>query len=45
MTLRKITVDNCVKYIAQSDQTQERDIKLNTIKSNSLPRKQKTFTN
>ena len=40
MTLRKITIDNSVKYIPQSEQTQERDSKPNTIKNNSLPRKQ-----
>ena len=45
MTLRKITVDNGVKYTAQNEQTQlfsgERESKPNTIKNNSLPRKQK----
>ena len=52
MTLRKITVDNSVKYIAQSEQTQsisrererererEKDIEPNTLKNISLPRKQ-----
>ena len=40
MTFRKITVDISVKYIPQSEQTQERDSKPNTIKNNSLPRKQ-----
>ena len=44
MTLRKITVDNGVKYTAQNEQTQlfsgERESKPNTIKNNSLPRKQ-----
>ena len=40
MTSRKITVDNSLKYIPQSEQTQERDSKPNTIKNNSLPRKQ-----
>ena len=39
MTLRKIFIDNSVKYISQSEQT--RDIKPNTIKNSSLPRKQK----
>ena len=43
MTLRKITFDNSVKYIVQNDQTQSgsRNIKQNTIKNNSLPKKQK----
>ena len=44
MTLRKKTVDNSVKFIAQSGPTQfissERDIKPNTLKNNSLPKKQ-----
>ena len=38
MTLRKITVDNSVKYIQKSEQT--REIKQNTIKNKSSPRKQ-----
>ena len=38
MTLRKIPVDNSVKYIARKEQVQDRDIKLNTIKNSSLPR-------
>ena len=33
MTLRKKTFDNSLKYIAQCDQTQERDNKPNTIKN------------
>ena len=40
MTLRKITIDNSVKYIPQIEQTQERDIKPDTIKNKSLPLKQ-----
>ena len=42
MTLRKTTVDNSVNYIPQSEQTQSfpRDIKPNTKKKVSLPRKQ-----
>ena len=40
MTLRKKTIDNSVKYISQTDQTQNRDSKLNTIRDVSLPRKQ-----
>ena len=38
MTLRKITFDNSVKFIAKTEQT--RDIKPNTMKNISLPRKQ-----
>ena len=37
MTLRKITVDNSVKHVPQSDQT--REIKPNTIR-NFFPEKQ-----
>ena len=37
MTLRKITIDNKGKHIAQK---LERDSKKNTIEENSLPRKQ-----
>ena len=37
MALRKVTVDNSVKYIAQSEQTREREIKPNMIKKKSLP--------
>ena len=40
MVLRKITVDNSVRYIPKSEQTKERDIKPKTIKAGSLPRKQ-----
>ena len=42
MTIRigKITIDNSVNYIPQKKQTQEKDIKPNTIKINSLPHKQ-----
>ena len=40
MTLRKITVDNSVRYIPKSEQTKERDIKPKTTKAGSLPRKQ-----
>ena len=38
MTLRKITIDNSVRYIHKSEQT--KDIKPKTIKAGSLPRKQ-----
>ena len=40
MTLRKTTVDNNIRYIPQSEKTKERNIKPNTIKAGSLPRKQ-----
>ena len=40
MTLRKITIDNSVRYIPKSEQTKEREIKSKKIKAGSLPRKQ-----
>ena len=42
MTLRKITIDNSVRYIPKIEQTKECDIKpkTKTIKAGSLPRKQ-----
>ena len=40
MTLRKITVDNSVRYIPVSEQPREKDIKPKKIKASSLPRKQ-----
>ena len=40
MVLRKITVDNSVRYIPKGEQTKERDSKPKPIKSGSLPRKQ-----
>ena len=40
MVLRKITVDNTVRYIPISEQTKERHIQPNTTKINSNPRKQ-----
>ena len=42
--LRKKTNDNSVKYIPQTERSQERDIKPNTIKNKSNPRKQKTIS-
>ena len=44
MTLRKITIDNSVRYIPKSEQMRENKTK--TIKTDSLPRKQnkKNFT-
>ena len=44
MTLRKITVDNSVRYVPKTEQTKEKEIKPKTIKAGSLPRKKtKTF--
>ena len=40
MVLRRITVDNSVRYIPKSEQSKEKDIKPNTIKNKSTPRKQ-----
>ena len=40
MVLRKITVDNSVRYIPKSEQTKEKEIKPKSIKVGSLPRKQ-----
>ena len=43
MTLGKVTFDNSLKYIPQSEQTRKKEsnIKPNTIKNNPLPRKEK----
>ena len=38
--MRKITIDNSVRYIPKSEKTRERDFKPKTIKAVSLPRKQ-----
>ena len=40
MVFRKVTIDNSVRYNPKNEQTKERDIKQNTIKNNSNPRKQ-----
>ena len=40
MTLRKKTIDNCVRYIQRSEQTKEREIKPKKTKAGSVPRKQ-----
>ena len=40
MTLRKITIDNSVRFIPKSEQTKEEDIKPKTTKAGSLPCKQ-----
>ena len=42
MALKKITIDNSVRYIPNSGQSKESDIKTRTIKAGSLPRKQNT---
>ena len=41
-TLRKINIDNSVKYISQKEQLQERDIKRNIKKNRSLRKENKT---
>ena len=40
MVLRKITIDNSVRYIPKSEQTKERENKPKTVKAGSIPRKQ-----
>ena len=40
MVMRKITIDNSVRYIPKNEQTGERDIKPTKIQNNSTPRKQ-----
>ena len=40
MTLRKITIDDSVRYIPKKEQTKEREIKPRKIKTGSVPRKQ-----
>ena len=40
MVLRKITIDNSVKYSPITEKTKEKEIKPKTIKAGSLPRKQ-----
>ena len=40
MVLRKITIDNSVRYIPKTAKTQEKEIKPKTIKAGSLPRKE-----
>ena len=39
MTLRKITIDNSVRYIPKNGQSKESDVKTRTIKAGSLPGK------
>ena len=40
MVLRKITIDNSVRYVPKNEKTKEREIKPKTVKAGSLPRKQ-----
>ena len=40
MVLRKITVDNRVKYTPKNERTKGRDSKSKKIKAGSVPRKQ-----
>ena len=40
MTLRKILINNSVRYIPITEKTKEREIKPKTTKAGSLPRKQ-----
>ena len=40
MVLRKITIDNSVRYVPKTEITKEKEIKPKTIKAGSLPRKQ-----
>ena len=40
MVLRKITVDNSVRYVPETEQMKQKEIKPKTTKAGSLPRKQ-----
>ena len=40
MVLRKIAVDNSVRYIPITEKTKEKETKAKTIKGGSLPRQQ-----
>ena len=40
MVLRKITIDNSVRYFPKTEKTKGKEIKPKTIKAGSLPRKQ-----
>ena len=40
MTLRKITIDNSVRYIPKSEKTKQKNIKPKPTKAGSIPRKQ-----
>ena len=39
MTLRKITIDNSVKYVPKNEKPKEKEIKPNKVKTGSLPHK------
>ena len=39
MVLRKITIDNSVRYVPVIEKTKEKEIKSKTIKAGSIPRK------
>ena len=40
MVLRKITIDNSIRYIPKTEKTKEKEIKPKAIKAGSHPRKQ-----
>ena len=40
MTLRKLTIDNSVRYILITEKTKEKEVKPKTMKAGSLPHKQ-----
>ena len=40
MVLRKIAIDNSVRYVPKSEKPKEKEIKRKTTKAGSLPRKQ-----
>ena len=44
MTLRKITINNSIRYVPKSEQTKEKNYKPKTTKAGSLPRKQKSIS-
>ena len=39
MTIRKISIDNSVRFIPITEKTKQKEIKSKTIKAGSLPRK------
>ena len=44
MVLRKITIDNSVRYIPKTEKANEKEIKPKKVKAGSLPRKQNKKT-
>ena len=40
MTLRKITIDNSVRFIPKNEQTKEKETEPKKVEAGSLPRKQ-----